>query len=64
MKKILPLFLIVVSLTAITSCKRCFECVRYPNANDTEKLCRGDYASDDSYNDAYRQLTAQGYRCN
>ncbi|MBP7390161.1 MAG: hypothetical protein KA841_07135 [Chitinophagales bacterium] len=55
--------LLVVVITGFSSCRNCIECTKYPNANDTVDLCKKDYASDDSYNDAYRNLVADGYRC-
>lgn len=60
--KLLTLFLGLGILTA-SSCKNCTECTRYPNANDTVELCKKDYASDDSYNNAFKHLVADGYKC-
>lgn len=46
-----------------SSCEQCTDCVKYPKTNDKVKLCKKDFASDDSYNAYYRQLVYDGYRC-
>lgn len=50
-------------LFTFNSCKNCTTCTRYPAANDSQKFCRADYASEDSYTQAYHYLQSQGYRC-
>lgn len=56
-------FLLITFVLAITiqSCKQCTECVKYPG--DPIKLCKKDYASDDSYDAAYKHAIADGYKC-
>ncbi len=55
-------FLIAAGLLSTTqSCKQCTECTKYPG--DPVKLCRSDYASDDSYDSAYKHIIADGYKC-
>jgi hypothetical protein len=43
------------------SCKQCTECTKFPG--EPLKLCKKDYASDDSYNAAYKHAIADGYKC-
>ncbi|MBK7148531.1 MAG: hypothetical protein IPH78_06815 [Bacteroidetes bacterium] len=54
---------LLLAILAFSACRNCIECTKYPSANDTVDLCKKDYASDDSYSDAYRNLVADGYRC-
>lgn len=53
----------VLSLFTFQSCKQCTECVRYAGGIDNQKLCKKDYASDDSYTAAFHYLEANGYDC-
>ncbi len=58
------IFILSVSLLLIlsaNSCKQCTECHNYPQ-KDIE-LCKKDFASDDSYTQAYRYTTSLGYDC-
>ncbi len=61
MKATLILLVTAFLILTVNSCKQCTECVKYP-AKDI-KLCKKDYASDDSYTQAYRYITSQGYDC-
>ncbi|MBS1614159.1 MAG: hypothetical protein JST49_15170 [Bacteroidetes bacterium] len=61
MKTIVTLLAVAAILFTATSCKNCTECTKYPG--DTIELCKKDYASDDSYNAAYKYTIAQGYKC-
>lgn len=61
MKKIFFVALAFCLLLSFSSCKQCTECTKFPG--DPVKLCKKDYASDDSYNSAYKHLIAQGYKC-
>lgn len=60
--KIILITLAVIA-TSVSGCRNCIECTKFPSANDTVELCKKDYASDDSYNSAYRNLSAAGYTC-
>ncbi len=57
------LILLSCVMLSVSGCRKCIECTKFPSANDTVKLCKKDYASDDSYNSAYRNLSAAGYKC-
>lgn len=48
-------------LLSANSCKQCSTCRKYP-AEDV-KLCRSDYATDDSYSQAFRYQESLGYDC-
>lgn len=54
-------FLMIVLALSTQSCRQCTTCTAYPAP--TEKLCKKDYASDDSYTQAFHHLEAQGYKC-
>jgi hypothetical protein len=60
MKTIAPLICLVCLLLA-GSCNNCTECTKYPEPDI--KLCKKDFASDDSYNEAYRYTIWLGYDC-
>jgi hypothetical protein len=59
--KTFALLLCIASMLLATSCNKCAVCTKYP-AKDIE-LCKKDFASDDSYNMAFRQTEAMGYDC-
>jgi hypothetical protein len=59
--KYIAITFLAAAMFSITSCKQCTECTKYPG--DPIKLCKKDYASDDSYNDRFRYLVSEGYRC-
>ncbi|MFN8323002.1 MAG: hypothetical protein U0T74_10120 [Chitinophagales bacterium] len=61
MKLILAFIASSFAMLSVNSCKECTTCTKYP-APDI-KLCKKDYASTESYNEAFRQTTAQGYTC-
>jgi hypothetical protein len=63
MKKLTIATLFLLAIAATESCKQCTQCVKYPGANDTQKLCRKDFATDDSYTQAFHYYTSLGYRC-
>ena len=51
----------VVFFLSVQGCKQCIECSKYPAP--TEKLCKKDFASDDSYSQAFHYLEGNGYDC-
>jgi len=55
------LLLTSFTLLVANSCKQCGTCRKYP-AKDVE-LCRSDYATEDSYAQAFRYQEGQGYDC-
>jgi hypothetical protein len=55
------ILLTAFALFAFASCRECTECLKYPSPDI--KLCKKDFASDDSYTAAYRQVVADGYDC-
>ncbi|MFM2305771.1 MAG: hypothetical protein RLZZ367_440 [Bacteroidota bacterium] len=61
MKTVTLFFAVATLLLSASSCKNCSTCHKYP-APDVE-LCKKDFASDDSYNAAFRQYEGQGYDC-
>ncbi len=54
---LIPVFL----LFSASSCKQCGMCHKYP-AKDVE-LCRKDFATEDSYAQAFRYQESLGYDC-
>ena len=48
-------------LLSVNSCKQCSTCRKYPMPD--VKLCKSDYASDDSYAQAFRNQEGMGYDC-
>lgn len=56
------LILFASMLMYFSSCRNCTTCTKYP-PGETEKICRGDYNSSDSYNAAYRDLQIRGFDC-
>ncbi len=63
MKSIIITAASVFFICSFTSCKQCTSCTKYPNVNDRFDMCKKDYASDDSYNQAYRYYESLGYKC-
>jgi len=61
MKAFFTLLSVTFILLSTNSCKNCSTCRKYP-AKD-EQLCKKDYASDDSYAQAFRYWEGQGYDC-
>lgn len=61
MKTILLSVIASLFLLTANSCKQCTLCTNYPQP-DVE-LCKKDYASTESYNEAFRQTTGAGYDC-
>ncbi|MDB5282948.1 MAG: hypothetical protein JWO06_2023 [Bacteroidota bacterium] len=61
MKRISVLFIAVIALLTINSCKQCATCTIYPGK--TQKICRDTYESNDSYYKAFHLLESQGYTC-
>jgi hypothetical protein len=61
MKTALILVFLSFGLLSINACKQCTDCTKYPSPDI--KLCKKDYASDDSYNQAYRYTISLGYNC-
>lgn len=61
MKSTLVIIVCVLFLLSFNSCRQCTNCVKYPAPD--EKLCKKDFASAESYDDAYKHLVAQGYDC-
>lgn len=61
MKTILMFVAAASALSTITSCGQCTECTKIHE--ETQKLCKKDYGSDDSYNAAYKYVISQGYKC-
>ncbi|MBP6731707.1 MAG: hypothetical protein KA149_06600 [Chitinophagales bacterium] len=61
MKTILTLFAATLLICSVNSCSQCSECYKYPEPN--VKLCKKDFASDESYAQAFRQTEGQGYDC-
>jgi hypothetical protein len=61
MKPLVILFASAFILFSANSCKQCSTCRKYP-ATDV-KLCKSDFASEDSYAQAFRQQEALGYNC-
>ena len=61
MKTITLFFAVATLLLSVSSCKNCSTCRNYP-AKDVE-LCRKDFATDDSFNAAFRNYEGQGYDC-
>lgn len=61
MKSFLLLASFSCALLLMQSCGYCTRCVQYPK--ESVKLCKKDFASDESYNQAFRQLTYEGYDC-
>lgn len=62
MKKICLLGLLAAFvLINFSSCTKCAECYKWNTP--TEKICRDDFPSKDSYNDAFRGLQVAGYEC-
>lgn len=61
MKTTLLLAAFAILTLGAQSCKQCTECTKYPG--EPLKLCKKDYASDDSYDAAYKHAIADGYKC-
>jgi hypothetical protein len=61
MKAIVILLISSCGLFTASSCRQCTVCHKYPQP-DIE-LCKKDYASDDSYDGAYRYTISLGYDC-
>ncbi|HLP19082.1 MAG TPA: hypothetical protein VK174_02205 [Chitinophagales bacterium] len=61
MKTILLFFAMAAILFSVNSCKNCTVCHNYPAAH--VELCKKDFASDDSYNSAFRSYEGMGYEC-
>ncbi|MBL0310847.1 MAG: hypothetical protein IPP77_14610 [Bacteroidetes bacterium] len=61
MKSILFFLLGGFVICSIQSCGYCTECVNYPK--DSIKLCKRDFASEDAYTQAFKQLNYEGYQC-
>jgi hypothetical protein len=59
--KAITLLVAVLLACTINACKNCDECVKYPEPDIT--LCKKDFASDESYDAAYRYTISQGYDC-
>lgn len=60
--KFTALCTVVVVMLFASSCRDCTDCTKYP-PGDNVKICKKDYASTQSYNDAYRDLQIRGYDC-
>jgi hypothetical protein len=61
MKTIIILLAGAFILFSASSCKQCSTCRKYP-AKDMQ-LCKKDFATNDSYTDAFHYWEAQGYDC-
>lgn len=61
MKTIVTLVIGAFTIVGMNSCDQCTECTK-PGA-DAQELCKQDYASNDSYDAAYKLLVSQGYDC-
>ncbi len=61
MKTFVILIFSAFTLLSANSCNKCSTCRNYPLPD--EKLCKKDFASDDSYAAAFRQKESEGYDC-
>ncbi|MES2620922.1 MAG: hypothetical protein V4615_08720 [Bacteroidota bacterium] len=61
MKSFFVFLVCCLALFSANSCKQCTECHNYPK-KDIE-LCKKDFASSDSYAQAYRYTLSLGYDC-
>lgn len=61
MKKILLFVAVAFLMISANSCRQCTLCTKYPEPD--RELCKADYASTESYNEAFRQVTGAGYDC-
>lgn len=61
MKTIFILLITSCFLFTTSSCKQCSTCRKYPAAD--VKLCKKDFATDDSFSQAFHYQESLGYNC-
>ncbi len=61
MRSAFILFFSFFLLGSINSCKQCSTCRKYPAAD--VKLCKKDFATDDSFSQAFHYQESLGYNC-